>query len=825
MPGRAPHSGWTLAAAALAWLAGTALQLAQPALWPRADYVALSGAAAAVGTVSLLLAVWGPDRPAPRALCRLAILAALAGLAFGSAGWRGSIGMAERLPHALEGQDVQVTGVVAAMTEPGPAGLRFTFETESALLRGQPVALPRRLALGWYDGYFDDAWLADARSDLRPGQRWRLTLRLKRPHGAVNPGGFDSELWALAQGVGATGHVRQTRDGAPAELLAEDVAHPVERARQRIRDAIVRQVADARAAGVLAALVVGDQAAIDRDDWELFRNTGVAHLVAISGVHITMLAWLAALAIGRLWRLSPRLMLALPAPLAAQCGGVVVAAGYALLAGWGVPAQRTVVMLASVAALRLAGARWAALLHLLLAAVVVTAADPLALLQAGFWLSFAAVGLLLLSSPATPRRAPTAGWRAQAWVHTRGHLHAQLVATLGLAPLSLLFFQQVSLVGLVANLLAIPFVTLLVTPLALLGVLLPPLWTLDAALLQLGVAGLAALARLPAAVWSAGAAPPWALACGLLAALLVVLPLPWRVRWLALPLALPLIAPPLARPAFGRFELVAADIGQGTAVLVRTRAHLLVYDTGPQYSADADAVQRVLLPLLRARGERSVDLLLLSHRDNDHVGGAARLLAALPVRALSSSLADDHPLRHAGPPHRRCDAGQRWVWDGVAFEVLHPTPSEHAAALKSNAVSCVLRVADAAGRSALLTGDIEAPHEAALLARSAQALASQVLLVPHHGSNTSSSEAFVAAVAPQVALIQAGYRSRFGHPTATVLARYRAHGTELVRSDRCGAWQWSSADATGHCLRLSAPRWWYDLPAPSPAASQPPLPR
>ena len=389
------------------------------------------------------------------------------------------------------------------------------------------------------------------------------------------------------------------------------------------------------------------------------------------------------------------------------------------------------------------------------------------------------------------------------------------MATVGLAPLTVVFFQQLSLVGGLANLVAIPLVTLVITPLALLGILMPWVWTLAAAVVQALVWGLGLLAQWPWAVYQAPAAPAWAVACGLLGAVLGLLPVPWALRWLALPLVVPLLWPPLDRPLAGGFDVLAADIGQGTAVLVRTRHHLLVYDTGPQYSRDNDAGLRVLLPLLGNRGERRIDLLVLSHRDADHVGGAASVLAGQPVAALQSSLEPGHALlaqaARLGVPASRCDAGQRWSWDGVAFEWLHPTPQEHGAARKSNALSCVLRIADSAGRSVLLTGDIEAPQEAALLQRLragiGPTLASTVLLVPHHGSRTSSSAEFIDAVQPRIAVVQAGYRSRYGHPAPDVVQRYTDRGIEVVRSDQCGAWLWH--DGVGVCTREVRRRYWH----------------
>ena len=532
--------------------------------------------------------------------------------------------------------------------------------------------------------------------------------------------------------------------------------------------------------------------------------------MSISGLHVTMFAWLAGAALGWLWRRSARLMLACPAPIAARWGGLALAAAYALLAGWGVPAQRTVWMIGVVVLLRTLGLRWPMPLVLLGAGVVVTALDPWALLQPGFWLSFMAVGLLLASDPAAGL-PPAAAAQPSNWqrlrASLRGGVRTQVIATVGLTPLSMLFFQQVSVVGFVANLVAIPLVTLVVTPLGLLGVLLPPLWLLAGWLVQGLSWVLQGLAAWPLAVWTAAAAAPWAAACGLLAALLAVLPLPWRLRLCSLPLMLPLLWPAVPRPGPGQFEVVAADIGQGTAVLLRTRRHLLVYDAGPTYTPEADAGGRVLLPLLRGRGETAIDLLMLSHRDTDHVGGAASLMAGLKVRALSTSLRDDHPLLQSGVPHRRCDAGQSWAWDGVRFEVLHPQAEEHRAGARPNTLSCVLRVQGTQG-SVLLTGDIEAAQETALLQRVKAALKTDVLLVPHHGSRTSSTAAFLDAVAPKTALAQAAYRSRFGHPAPDVEARYLERGIHFVRSDRCGAWT-LQADGGMRCERQAGRRYWH----------------
>ena len=799
-------------ALATGWLAGLAWQLQQRTLldapWP-----------ALLMLCGLLLAVllWRCRVPARWRMPGLLIAAAA--VAFGSTDWRAGQRLAERLPAALEGRDLRVQGVIASLPQPGLNGTRFLFEVEQGSLGDQPVVLPPRLSLAWYRGFDAQDLLAAPPQTLRAGQRWQFTVRLKRPHGNSNPGGFDLEGWLFERGIGASGYVRASvgaGSNAGPQLLASDAGGPVLRWRQQIRDAIEQRVESPTLAGVLAALTIGDQAAIEREDWDLFRTTGVAHLMSISGLHVTLFAWLAAAVIGRLWRLSGPLMLRWPAPTAARWGGLLCAAAYAVLAGWGVPAQRTVWMIAVVVLLRSLGLRWPAPLLLLPAALVVTLADPWAMLQPGFWLSFAAVGLLMASDPVTAAPAGSTGW--QRWLALlRGGVRTQVIATVGLAPLTLVFFQQISLVGFVANLVAIPLVTLLITPLALAGVLLPWLWPLAAACVQALMHGLAALSAWPGALLYVPAAPAWAMACGLLGGALAVMPLPWRLRLLALPLLLPMLWPAVPRPPAGQFEVLAADVGQGTAVLVRTRQHLLVYDSGPAYSAESDAGQRVLLPLLRWRGEREISLLMLSHRDSDHVGGAAALLREAGVQALSHSLEASHPLlalaHERGVPQQRCAAGQRWAWDGVDFEVLHPAPGAVMEGVKPNTLSCVLRVSSAAG-SLLLTGDLEAAQEAALVAQQAP-LASTVMLVPHHGSRTSSSPAFLDAVAPQVAVVQAGYRSRFGHPVPEVVARYEARGITVQRSDRCGAWAWHTQQGTQVCQRSVSRRYWHH-PAPDP---------
>lgn len=788
---------------ALAWLAGLAF-VQQLSELPGQSLIAGLFLLGLTG-LGLSLVLWRRF-----ARCRLALLVSalsLALLAFAQMAWRAELRLRQTVPAAWEGRDVLLQGRVdslptAVQGMAGASGWRFEFELvsarDAAANQGQDLTpvLPRRLLLSWY------AEPGEPAPALRAGERWQLIARLKQAHGLMNPHAFDYELWLFEQDLRGSGVVRIQR---PSQLRRLQPApwSSLDAARQTLREALQRRVADPAQAGILAALSLGDQAAIARPDWALFRDTGVAHLLSVSGLHVTMFAWAAQGLIGWLWRRSARLCQAWPAPAAARWGGVMAALAYALFSGWGVPAQRTVWMLASLALLRAAGLRWPWGLCLLVAAVLVTAIDPFAISQAGFWLSFVAVGLLMASGS---EDASAKGWRQ----HLLGGLRSQWVATLGLAPLSLLFFQQLSLIGLLANLLAIPLVSFVIAPLALTGALLPPLWMLAEAMVALLMAYLQFLAAWPWAVWTVPVAPLWAQVLGLLAGVLLILPLPLRLRLLGLPLALPLLWPAPPQPVAGEFEILAADIGQGNAVLLRTASHSLLYDSGPQYAPGIDAGQRVLLPLLRALGVSQLDVLMLSHRDSDHVGGAASILSSMPVALLHSSLEAGHHLHAQAPVSRRCEQGQHWAWDGVSFEVLHPRAEHYEQGLKSNAMSCVLRLRSRSGRTALLVGDLEAAQEQGLLRDlGPAALQSELLLVPHHGSKTSSTPEFLAAVAPRWALVQAGYRNRFGHPAPAVLARYQSQGIAVLDSPGCGAWRWRSDSEQGACLRQQEPRYWH----------------
>ena len=680
--------------------------------------------------------------------------------------------LADRLDPELEGVDLEAVGVVAGLPAMGERSLRFAFDIESSSRE-----LPSRVQVSWFRTAFAQDQSAVLAEVPRPGERWRFTLRLKRPRGHVNPHAFDYEAWLLERGIGATGYVRAGGKAAPPQRMGwrNSLRDRIEQAREAVRDRFRRVLGETPAAGILAALAVGDQRAISNEEWRLFSATGVTHLMSISGLHVTMVSGLLAWLVASLWRRTPRLALALPARKAGALAAIAGALGYALLAGFAVPAQRTFWMVAVVALALWSGRIASPARTLALALAVVLLADPWAGLSAGFWLSFGAVALIFLVGVAVRREEPLpVQWARIQWA-----------ITVGLAPAALFLFSQVSLVGPLANAVAIPVVSVVVTPLALAAAVLPwdALLPLASWLVQWLLQWLEWCASLPLAVWQQPAPPWWCLVAASAGTLWLVAPrgVPWRATGLAL--MAPAFAWPVATPAPGEAWVTTLDTGQGLAVLVRTANRALLYDAGPAFGTESDSGERIILPYLRAVGVPRLDALVVTHNDIDHAGGAASVLQALEVDRFLSSLPAGSPLL-ALAPAERCAAGQAWEWDAVRFEFLHPATG--AQERRTNNLSCVLKVA-ARGGAMLLTGDIEREAESALLERNPGALRAEVLLVPHHGSRTSSSAAFIAAVSPRTAVVPAGYRNRFGHPAADVLGRYADAGVALRRTDLEGA--------------------------------------
>ena len=689
-------------------------------------------------------------------------------LGFDHAAWRAQARLADELPFAWEGRDVAVTGLVSGLAQPGEKGTRFLFDVEA--VETPRARVPSRMSLMWYAGEAPPPRLV-------PGERWRLAVRAKRPRGLANPHAFDFEPWALERGIRATGYVR-----ASGGRLAQDVAGwpgTLDRWRGEIRERMLAHLGEGRLRGVLVALAIGDQDAIASGDWRVFWRTGVGHLMSISGLHITMLAGLAFAVVAFLWVRCEALALRIPAPKAGAVAAALASLAYSLLTGFAVPAQRTFTMVAVIAAAVLSDRHGSPSRVLAAAALAVLLADPWAVLSSGFWLSFGAVGAIFYvfalrtASPGRLRRAAV----------------EQLAVTVVMLPMLAALFQEVSLVSPLANAFAIPVVSLAVVPLTLAGAFLPLAAALDLAhgLMLLVMAPLEWLAALSGAVMESHAPPAWCVAAAVAGCAWLLAPRGLPMRWAGALWLLPLatVLPP--KPAQGEAWVDLLDVGNGLAVVVRTAGHALVYDAGPAWSAESDAGGRIVAPYLRGEGVRRLDGLVVSHSDDDHAGGAASVAAARSPGWLLSPLASGHPLHWAVPISRLCSAGMGWEWEGVRFAVLHPAEASHSQARRrENDRSCVIRIATRGG-VALLAGDAQARSEAEMLARDRRGLAAQVLVVPHHGSRSSSTRAFLAAVDPRVALFSVGWRNRFGHPHPAVEARYRERGAVIARTDEDGA--------------------------------------
>ncbi|WP_374424212.1 DNA internalization-related competence protein ComEC/Rec2 [Chromobacterium sp.] len=742
----------------IALLCGIALCAALPDLPDPAGCVGLAVGAAALATCL-------PRRLRPWAAL---VPALLLGLAY--AAWRAELRLVQQLPEAWQQRPVVFIGAVRGLPYAGEYGTRLQMEVERTLTDG--VNLPQTVQL---TDYRQRTWPS--------GSRWRVEARFKRSRGTVNAFGFDVEQWQWSEGVQANGVLGQ------GELRLDDSVAAlawVDRARAALVARIERVLGDSREAALIAALTVGAQQRVAREDWQLFSATGLTHLISISGLHITMLAGLSAAALSWLLRRWPPRRL--PPRLAVAGGAFMAAAAYALLAGFSVPTQRTLFMLGvGLGALCLRrGLSPFRIWWLALAVVLVM--DPFCVLAPGLWLSFGLVAALMASAIAR-RRAP-GKWRAA--------LAGQWAAGVcTLAPL-VWWFGGVPLVSPLANALGIPYVSLLLTPLALGAVLLPLEWPLHLAawLVRGFYLGVEWLAQAPGLAVAGSPLPVFLLA--LWGSLWLIAPRGVPGRGLAALMLLPMLVYQPPPPVAGAFRATMLDVGQGLAVLVQTRSRTLLFDTG------WGGVDRVLLPQLRGLGVRRLDLLMLSHRHSDHDGAAAELAAALPPGRVLAGQPESLP--ELGLSGEGCRPGQSWVWDGVRFDVLGPPDT--APANDENARSCILRVAGPR-HALLLSGDAPETVERALAAQPGLRLRSTVLAAGHHGSRTATGVAWLAAAQPEVVLISAGYLNRYRHPHPSVLNRLREAGIAALRTDQDGALTLEFGDGVEwSCLRDSQRRYW-----------------
>lgn len=666
----------------------------------------------------------------------------------------------QQLPSTLEGKTLTVQGVIASIPQVKGEQTRFIFHVKNL-----PKIKTMTARLSWYG----------PTPVLHVGDTWQLQVRMKRPHGLINPGGFDYEAWLFQHGINATGYVVS---GAANQVLQKNKHdHVIDRLREKINQNVQQILEKNALAGMISALTVGMQSGITQEQWEVLRQTGTNHLMAISGLHISLVAGLMYLLIGFFWRLSARLPLWIATPRIAALGGLLAAFAYSALAGFAVPTQRALVMLAVYLGAQILRRHVPPWHSLFLALFIVVFLDPLAILSASCWLSFGAVGSLIYGL--NGRLKPKGLW----WKWGR----AQWVVSLALIPIGLYYFQQASFISPLANTIAIPWVSFTVVPLSLIGAILslisiklatPILWLAIHSLDGIWWI-LEKLSGLHFAAWSQVLSAPWIFFAGLFGVALLLAPRGYPGRYLGCIALLPLVFIREPTPAPGEIWLTVLDVGQGLATVVRTQHHTLVFDTGPSVGG-MDAGAMVVVPYLQEVGVKKIDELVISHADNDHAGGAQSVFASLPVFTVISGQADHFTTLHAQP----CLAGLSWLWDGIKFEFLYP-PSGLIADT-NNAYSCVLKISTGE-HSLLLPGDIEKEAEMDLLRNQATNLKADILVAPHHGSRTSSTPAFIAAVAPQYVVYATGYRNKFRFPSSLVTGHYQAEGSLAYNTAYTGA--------------------------------------
>jgi len=704
--------------------------------------------------------------------------------------------LSAQLPEQYEGLDLVVQGQIASPLQAHDTRIRFLFDVQNATSANVPVDFSGKIRISWY--HFTE--------QPRPGDEWQLLVRLKRPHGFSNPGGFDYEGWLFRQGIVATGYIRKSADNH--HITSNSCALSVACWRQYLAQQVDLLVTQPRQAGIIKALALGLRTDITPQDRELFRDTGTAHLMAISGLHIGLVAGLVYLIILKLWSSLPSLCLKLPAPKAAALFAIAVSVLYALLAGLSIPTQRALIMISVFMLVILRQRQYHYIDVLLVAALLINLIHPLSLSDAGFWLSFIAVAIIFYI---------TQGRRGK-MMALKKLIIMQLAIVTGMVPVMAIVFQQISLSAPLANLLIVPIMSVLLIPMAIAGVLLAPLapslampvLNLFAWLMQYLLLLLTQLSEFNHNIIYFPSMPIVLYLCIALGVVILLMPRHLPGRWLGLLAVLPLILYQVPKPSEQEFWFTLLDVGQGLSAVVRTRHHTLLYDTGARFSESFNVGNSVVLPYLRHQGIENLDMVVISHSDNDHIGGFTSIHRAMRVSQIISGEPDKLPKLNVS----RCKTGMTWQWDGVEFQFLSPanTPS------KRNNRSCVLKISSPAG-SVMLTGDIERHMEQSLLQQQQAHLSSDVLVVPHHGSKSSSTTSFIQQVSPQYALVSAGYKNRFGHPHGDVVRRYQENDVMLMNTAHSGTVDFyftlGKKPLTPVSYREIRQRWWHNFTAKS----------
>ncbi|GMR06308.1 MAG: DNA internalization-related competence protein ComEC/Rec2 [Gammaproteobacteria bacterium] len=708
--------------------------------------------------------------------CRLPALFLLMG--FFWAGFVAAHQLSKTLPQELAGKNIIVEGFVEGLPDREGRVVRFNFNVfHSEKAEGRRISGRIRVS-----DYRRDP------IDPQPGEAWRLLLRVKSPHGFANPAGFDYEKWLFSQRIIATAYIRKNNarfSKVNHRLPDLDRSAVIDRMRLRIAAQIKNSLEDSSFRGIITALATGDRRAITSQQWSVLQTTGTSHLMAISGLHVGLVAGIAFFLFRFLFATVPQLPLLIPSHKAAAVVAMFCAAFYSLMAGFSLPTQRALLMLTVLMVAIILQRRVRALDILSLTLLLVLILDPLSILSAGFWLSFAAVAMILYI---LQQRSHRNNWTDSSVLKT---VNMQWKLSLMMAPATLLFFQQIPLSGPVANLVAIPVVAFLIVPLVLLaslsfllfggGFVEHNLYRLADYILQLLWTLLESLARTTEALPFSVEHSAVALAGFVFTILLLMLPAGLKIRKLALVGLLAFFFPLHSQLREGEFRVILLDVGQGLSAVIMTGRHALLFDTGARFSKRFNAGDAVVLPVLKLLSINRLDTLIVSHGDNDHSGGVQKVLAGVEVKQVISN--EKIFITDASTESVPCRAGTQWRWEGVSFRLLHPDSD---GITTGNNASCVLHVQSSFG-SILLPADIEKEAEKEIISRYPDALRSNILIAGHHGSNTSSSDDFINAVSPQLVLFPAGWRNRYHHPAKKVLHGLEIRQIKSMITGECGA--------------------------------------
>ena len=675
--------------------------------------------------------------------------------------------LAENLDGSIENTDVLITGNISSITETYDDHIRFLVDVDELTdLSGLSHSFSGVVRLSWYKHSAMPV----------PGDIWQLKVKLKKTYAFMNPGGFDYELWMLRQGVTATGYVKQDKQN---KKIGVNNTYFIEKLRYKIADELKHKL-EKPLLGLMLALSLGDRSELEVEQWKVLSQTGTNHLIAISGLHLSLVAGFIYILARFFWSRFHFLTQRVSSPLFASVMAFVAAFLYALLSGFALPAQRALIMIAVFLLAIFSAKQVRAINVICIALILVLTLDPFAVLAADFYLSFMAVIFILYIS----RFRINNHHKLIQWIRL------QCLLSIALSPILIFWFKQVPLYGALANLIAIPIVGFLIVPLALIAlILLFPLPAVSQSIYelidkinQINWAYLEFLSEQTGAVIPISVSSVISFILAMIGILILTMPKGLPARYLGLFFLLPLLFPITEKLGQGEFEFVMLDVGQGLAAVIKTKEHVLVYDSGAKYSKRFNIGDAVIKPYLREMNIRQISMLLISHGDNDHIGGAKAVLENFTVDQVLTSVPTEFTDEYSKNLTKACHVGQQWYWDGVYFEILHPRLNK---LYDGNNASCVLRVSSGKG-SVLLTGDIEKEAEKSLVERYGGALEADILLVPHHGSKTSSNESFIAAVSPKYAFISAGYRNRFGFPKEDIIQRYDAHNVKTIVSYKTG---------------------------------------